>query len=409
MKRTFALSIVLILGLFQRSSPGRQSDFPQAKGQASLQHDVSVVRKLVQVYVTDKKGNPIADLQKDDFILYDNKDEKQITEFERHALSLPGTAAPAPAAEPAAAAIEPPPPLLNRKFSMLFDLVFTRAKGFRIAKNAALQFLDSGLTPTDEASVLLFSRTKSSTSAGFRRATTLRFARPSNPWTSRTSWIGSSMRARSSGPRFSPARTLRCRISGRVRAAVLRRSGSWPESFITGLEILRPGPSLPTRAKAASFFIRRASPPATLGRGQAGGAYSEAQPRVRRACTRKLAAAGISVFPVNTADPDAFKVQFGTGETTLRETAASTGGRYLRSSRSPPRNAMETLNSITGMYYVLGYPIGQTWDGKFHTIRVKVSRPDCEGSHARPELLQSRAVRRLFQGWRRRSTSSIWP
>ena len=44
---------------------------------------------------------------------------------------------------------------------------------------------------------------------------------------------------------------------------------------------------------------------------------------------------------------------------------------------------METVNDITGMFYVLGYPISQTWDGKFHTVRIKVTRPDCE-VHAQP-------------------------
>jgi hypothetical protein len=31
----------------------------------------------------------------------------------------------------------------------------------------------------------------------------------------------------------------------------------------------------------------------------------------------------------------------------------------------------------------LGYPIKESWDGKFHTVRVKVTRPDCE-VHAQP-------------------------
>ncbi len=94
---------------------------------------------------------------------------------------------------------------------------------------------------------------------------------------------------------------------------------------------------------------------------------------------KELAAAGVSVFPVNTQDPG---VGFGKGETTLRETATATGGRYLGFAVNAEKH-METVNNITGMYYVLGYPIGQTWDGKFHTIRVKVSRPGCE-VHAQP-------------------------
>ena len=120
---------------------------------------------------------------------------------------------------------------------------------------------------------------------------------------------------------------------------------------------------------------------ATIGRGQAGGTHSELSRGYASMC-KELASAGVSVFPVNTADPDAFKVQFGTGETTLRETAASTGGRYLGFAVNTEK-LMETLNNITGIYYVLGYPIDQTWDGKFHTVRIKVNRPGCE-IHAQP-------------------------
>jgi hypothetical protein len=36
---------------------------------------------------------------------------------------------------------------------------------------------------------------------------------------------------------------------------------------------------------------------------------------------------------------------------------------------------MEKVNSLTGAYYVLGYPIAETWDGKYHEIRVRVKRP----------------------------------
>jgi hypothetical protein len=38
----------------------------------ALQYEVSVTLKLIQVYVSDKEGNPIHDLTKDDFLLYDN-------------------------------------------------------------------------------------------------------------------------------------------------------------------------------------------------------------------------------------------------------------------------------------------------------------------------------------------------
>jgi len=380
MKRIFAIFIVLILGLFQRSSPGQQSDLLQAKGQASLQHEVSVVRKLVQVYVTDKRGNPITDLQKDDFILYDNKDEKQITEFERHALSLPGTAAPAPAAEPAVMAIEPSEPLLSRRFFMLFDLVFTQEKGFRIARSAALKFLESGLMPTDEASVLLFTGGRSlevrklptrDHNAVREAVESLSISDLLNRVFNESETVGPQIL---SGQDASVSNFRPSSSGGPSEIRILAGNFIWAlKSFAQALR------SQPGQKHVILYSKGIAS--ATIGRGQAGGTYSELS-RGYAAMCKELAAAGISVFPVNTADPDAFKVQFGTGETTLRETAASTGGRYLGFAVNAEK-LMETVNDITGMYYVLGYPIDQTWDGKFHTIRVKVNRPDCE-IHAQP-------------------------
>jgi len=36
------------------------------------QHEVKAILKLIQVYVTDNKSNPVKDLEKEDFIVYDN-------------------------------------------------------------------------------------------------------------------------------------------------------------------------------------------------------------------------------------------------------------------------------------------------------------------------------------------------
>ena len=61
----------------------------QKKEELALQHEVTVVLKLVQVFVVDEKGNPVTDLSIDDFILYDNQELKTITDFEKHLLSNP--------------------------------------------------------------------------------------------------------------------------------------------------------------------------------------------------------------------------------------------------------------------------------------------------------------------------------
>ena len=46
-----------------------------------LQHEVTVTLKLIQVYVSDRDGNPVLDLTKDDFLLYDNGRPMTVTDF----------------------------------------------------------------------------------------------------------------------------------------------------------------------------------------------------------------------------------------------------------------------------------------------------------------------------------------
>ena len=158
MKRLCAVSVILLIAILPRSSTGQQSDPSQAKGQAPLQHEVTVALKLVQVYVTDKKGNPIPDLRKDEFVLFDNKEEKTITEFENHTLSLPGNERKpvTPTPTPLEKAPAPPAPLMSRTFFFLFDLVFADQGGFRLGRQAAIRYLETSVKPDDQIAVLSF-------------------------------------------------------------------------------------------------------------------------------------------------------------------------------------------------------------------------------------------------------------
>ena len=49
-----------------------------------IQHEVTVTLKLVQVFVTDKQGNPVRGLKVDDFSLFVDGDQETITDFETH-------------------------------------------------------------------------------------------------------------------------------------------------------------------------------------------------------------------------------------------------------------------------------------------------------------------------------------
>ena len=124
-----------------------------------LQYEVNVVLKLVQVHVTDKKGNPVRDLVREDFVVTDNGQPVDLSAFEKHSLAL-ASAAPAPEAAPDAAAEAPPaaPAVLSpgRKFFLLFDYAYNNVRGIEKAQKAALHFIDTIAGPRDQVAVLSY-------------------------------------------------------------------------------------------------------------------------------------------------------------------------------------------------------------------------------------------------------------
>ena len=125
-----------------------------------LQYEVSVVLKLIQVYVTDKSGKPVRDLTKDEFALTDSGRRVAITEFERHDLAAAPTGVENPARE-AKPALEPVgTPALNRKFVILFDFAFNTASGIKASMDAVRHFLDTEVQPEDELAFISYSMLK---------------------------------------------------------------------------------------------------------------------------------------------------------------------------------------------------------------------------------------------------------
>ena len=80
--KALIFSTAALLGL------GAEAQEKPVRTQKTLQHEVTVTLKLVQVIVTDKEGNPVTDLRKEDFILFDNGREQVLTEFEKHDIKL---------------------------------------------------------------------------------------------------------------------------------------------------------------------------------------------------------------------------------------------------------------------------------------------------------------------------------
>ena len=156
MKKTVVLLSAFLFWISQPVGPGTTSAWVQEiKERPTLQHQTTATLKLIQVIVTDKKGNPITDLGKEDFIVSDNGEERKITEFERHTLSVPASETPAVEHRPTLP--QPPMPFLGRRFFLVFDSVLANAKGFRIARDAALRFIRNDIQPEDEVAVYSFS------------------------------------------------------------------------------------------------------------------------------------------------------------------------------------------------------------------------------------------------------------
>ena len=157
-KRIFSI-ILLLAFLFQPGLHRLNSESVKAKkAQKAFQYEVVVALKLVQVHVTDKDGNPVTDLTKDDFILYDNKKLQTITDFEKHLQAIPEKPI-----EPEKKVIEiidetklPPSPDVSSRMNRKFVLFFA-ARGLSKSEKASLHFIDTQIQPTDEVAVMSYS------------------------------------------------------------------------------------------------------------------------------------------------------------------------------------------------------------------------------------------------------------
>jgi VWFA-related protein len=125
---------------------------PHQKQEVSIQHEVTVTLKLVQVYVTDKEGTPVPDLVSTDFTLFDSGKPMTITEFEKHTLFIPGEPE-----EKQETSSQPGPPRLSRRFFLFFDFAFNNPQGLEQAKRAALHFLGNQALVSDQIGIISYS------------------------------------------------------------------------------------------------------------------------------------------------------------------------------------------------------------------------------------------------------------
>jgi VWFA-related protein len=406
-----------------------------------LQNEVSVVLKLVHVYVTDKKGNPVTDLAMSDFVIRDNGRPVRVTDFERHVLQPATDAKPEIEDQPKEqtdliATSVPTVHQTGRKFFFFVDFAFNNARGILKAKTAALHFLESQVRPDDELGLLSYSMFKGVTvheyltrdHAKIREAieaigskdiagraseieqqywlqvelplTGGRQSGTAGGLTPQEQAAVSNLEAqRAEGKRIAQNFILRMTSLAMSLRYVpgqkhfLFFSTGVPSSMVYGNQA-----GNPTTSSVNSFANRAKFDPGDrvlqreVGEMQkefsASGCVFYAFDTRESAKISDLFAYDRQTMETGARDfaskegvfqdaQSVFRNDKTTGLDSLKTLSVSTGGKYYSNINMYQKN-LDQVQNLTGTYYVLGYPINERWDGKYHEVKVEVTRSGCE-------------------------------
>jgi VWFA-related protein len=350
MMKKISLVFFLVCSFFLQTGLSKNPTFPaQSKSevsQESLQYEVTVTLKLVQIYVTDPEGNPAPDLEKSDFVLYDNGKLQNITDFEKHFLYVPEE-------EPIEFKLSPAQDVrsvMNRKFFFLIDYANNDLEGVVKSRNAALEFMETKAQPGDEIALLVLHEYLTSDHEKMRAAIKKIRAIPGikGGWDSGAA-LGHSVMGMEADIRSEP-------ITDTERRGASIKFSNQIKDLAKALRHI-PG------QKNIMLFSR--------GYGRSVLMYGTPESEAFHAMGKELASASCPVFSVNTIT--------GWGKTKIFPDDAMdylsklTGGKSYHDVNYYSTIA-EDIQNATSNYYVLGYSIESTWDGKYHDIKVEVKR-----------------------------------
>jgi VWFA-related protein len=353
----------------------------QQEAQTKLQYEVSVTLKLVQVHVSDKKGNPVIDLDPSDFEIHDNGEIKSIAHFERHVLSRTEAG---PPVEPFVGSASQPK--LNRKTLFLFDFAFNDLSGIMKSKRAALAFLDTQASPEDEFGVISYRARKGLTLHEYLTTDKTR-VRQVIEGLGAKEIMGRAAEVESEylqdQEKLAEALGFDGDIIKKRREANERIYESESGGFISSLaELARALRYIPGTKNIILFssgianFVLYGSEKYMTSFSDR---YGHSALRERYiGLGRELSASNCSIYAINAGglgkshrlDRDLL------GDLSLRQLAKDTGGKYFDNIASQEAINRQ-IQDLTGTYYVLGYYINEKWDGKYHKIEVVVKRKDC--------------------------------
>jgi len=329
-----------------------QNAVQNQKSEPQEQHETVVTLKLVQVFVTDSKGNPVLDLTKSDFELYEDGILKTITDFEKHNLEkkdeeISLTETPISSTR------------LNRKFFIFLDIFGSDRIGISQAREAALHFIDTQLRPDDEVAVITyqhmsgFNVKKYLTKDHEKIRKAVKKAKELPPGGDHYDYdlMNEQKRAEQEAG-LEEDRWAFGSIDRPLFVAGLNRLARNSKDFTD--EVTEVGKALRYIPGQKNIILF------------SGGRFEKAEDM-----GREFAASNSPVFSVNTVNPS-----IPGSPSPLKTLSEISGGKYFKDVEDVEAIA-KNIQSLTSNYYVLGYYVDEHWDGSFHKIEVKVKREGC--------------------------------
>jgi VWFA-related protein len=349
----------------------------QERGQERpLRHDAAATVRLVAVRVLGPDGRPFHGLRKEDFTLYEDGQAKTITEFEVHAMIETGmmiTPAP-PSGEAAGRAAG----AAARKLFFFLDQQASDQAGKDKAKVAALHFLGTQVRPGDQVAVLGWYAMSGFYIREYLTADLDRIRRAINGVTEAPPSPGEAVgmlsdEADEGLPASLPTRNVAADVATKSAAISAVPSGGGGGTVAPGTAASQRLDFIPRLAEIAEIF-KTIPGSKNLILFTARNMGSEAEK-----LGRLFGAAGTAVFAVNTQDwkmgPFGTKFKYIWNDHSLKDLSAASGGKYFADVNDAAGISRE-VQDLTGNYYVLGYYVKDSWEGKYHKIRVEVKRPE---------------------------------
>ena len=365
---------IIFLGVLSVSLISGQSK-KVTQGQRTPQYDAAAVIKLVTVRVLDKDGRPVTNLQKEDFILSDNGKKKDITEFEVHTMSEAGVEVrPSGQVSDLAGVTKG----MNRRLFIFLDIQGSDVNGMVNAKKAALHFVDTKLQSGDEVGIIGFA---SMTGFFIKEYLTTDHERIRKA-IKKTKEIGGS----SSGAGLTNPVGVKSGVSSSkvvISGNPERSEGKGQVSRGVGNSIAVPGsgrfghkdfvPRMSDLAQALKYIPGNKSLILFSSRNLGATATK---------LGKEFADASTPVYTINTQNWKiesvinlSIKKKHIWTNHPLKKMSQASGGKYFADIEDVETISRD-VHLLTGNYYVLGYYVPDTWDGKYHQIKIKVKNPD---------------------------------